>query len=188
MINSERCINRSCGKFVNSALPGHQKLFNSSFKCMSNTVEHTMYASVYIYIVRSVWFRFVIYKNAVLFFLYFGAVSGGFCYQYAMMRKLPNSLYLGHARTGWVNFFKTFWEEIKFLMLNSFKEYLRKQSLTEQQKTGIITCSPKQGKDRRHMKNWRPITLLNSTYNIFSGILANRIKMTLDSIIHNDQK
>ena len=50
MINSERCINRSCGKFVNSALPGHQKLFNSSFKCMSNTVEHTMYASVYIYI------------------------------------------------------------------------------------------------------------------------------------------
>ena len=29
---------------------------------------------------------------------------------------------------------------MKFLMLNSFTEYLSKQSLTEQQKTGIITC------------------------------------------------
>ena len=46
-------------------------------------------------------------------------------------------------------FFKTFWEEIKFLMLNTFKEYLWKENLTEQQKTGIITCLPKQGKDRR---------------------------------------
>ena len=73
-------------------------------------------------------------------------------------------------------------------MINTFREYLTKQSLTEQQKTGIITCLPKQGKDRSYMKNWRPITLLNSTYKIFSGILAIRIKMTLDSIIHNDQK
>ena len=38
------------------------------------------------------------------------------------------------------------------------------------------------------MKNWRPITLFNSTYKIFSGLLANRIKTTLDSIILNDQK
>ena len=85
-------------------------------------------------------------------------------------------------------FFKIFWEEIKFLMLNTFKEYLDKKKLSDQQKIGIITCLPKQGKDRRHMKNWRPITLLNSTYKIFSGLLANRIKTTLDSIIHNDQK
>ena len=40
------------------------------------TVEHTMYASVYIYSVHSMWFRFVIYKNAVLFYLYFLYGSG----------------------------------------------------------------------------------------------------------------
>ena len=85
-------------------------------------------------------------------------------------------------------FFKIFWDNINFLMLHTFQRYLDTENLTEQQKTGIITCLQKQGKDRRHIKNWRPITLLNSTYKTFSGILADRLKTTLDSIIHNDQK
>ena len=73
-------------------------------------------------------------------------------------------------------------------MLNTFKEYLDTQRLTDQQNLGIITCLPKQGKDRRYMINWRPITLLNSTYKIFSVLLAERIKTTLTEIVHNDQK
>ena len=85
-------------------------------------------------------------------------------------------------------FFKIFWEDMKYLMLNTFRKYLDTQRLTDQQNLGIITCLPKQGKDRRHMKNWRPITLLNSTYKIFSGMLAERIKTTLTEIVHNDQK
>ena len=86
------------------------------------------------------------------------------------------------------DFLKLFWDDIKFLMLNTFRRYLETENLTEQQKTGIITCLPKQGKDRRLIKNWRPITLLNSIYKIFSWILADRLKTTLDSIIRNDQK
>ena len=85
-------------------------------------------------------------------------------------------------------FFKIFWEDLKFLMLNTFKEYLNNKRISDQQNLGIITCLPKQGKDRRYMKNWRPITLLNSTYKIFSGLLAERIKSTLGELIHNDQK
>ena len=85
-------------------------------------------------------------------------------------------------------FLKIFWEDLKFLMLNTFKEYLNNKRINEQQNLGIITCLPKQGKDRRYMKNWRPITLLNSTYKIFSGLLAERIKSTLEELIHNDQK
>ena len=73
-------------------------------------------------------------------------------------------------------------------MLNTFKEYLNNKRISDQQNLGIITCLPKQGKDRRYMKNWRPITLLNSTYKIFSGLLAERIKSTLGELIHNDQK
>ena len=85
-------------------------------------------------------------------------------------------------------FFKIFWEDITFLMLNTFKEYQETQRLTDQQNLGIITCLPKQGKDRRYMKNWRPITLLNLTYKILSGMLAERLKTTLAEIVHNDQK
>ena len=85
-------------------------------------------------------------------------------------------------------FFKIFWENLKFLMLNTFKEYLDNKRINDQQNLGIITCLPKQGKDRRYMKNWRPITLLNSTYKIFSGLLAERLRSTLEELIHNDQK
>ena len=55
------------------------RLFNETTSSKKTyTVKHTMYASVYIYSVHSVWFRFAIFKNAVLFFLYFGAVSSGY--------------------------------------------------------------------------------------------------------------
>ena len=37
------------------------------------------------------------------------------------------------------------------------------------------------------MKNWRPITLLNTIYKIASGTLANRIKTVLPKIINSDQ-
>ena len=38
------------------------------------------------------------------------------------------------------------------------------------------------------MKNWRPISLLNTTYKLFSGVIANRLKGVLGSIIHENQK
>jgi hypothetical protein len=40
------------------------------------------------------------------------------------------------------------------------------------------------GGDRDNIRNWRPITLLNSDYKIISKLLANRI----NKIIHTDQK
>ena len=53
---------------------------------------------------------------------------------------------------------------------------------------GIITLIPKGSKDKTLLKNWRPLTLLNSLYELASGCIAERIKPHLDSIIHRDQK
>ena len=60
--------------------------------------------------------------------------------------------------------------------------------MNKTQTSGLITCIPKGGKTRNDLKNWRPITLLNSIYQFYSGIIANRIKKNLPKLIHTDQK
>ena len=41
--------------------------------------------------------------------------------------------------------------------------------------------------DRILLKNWRPITLLTTDYNILSEALANRLQKVLAFIVHSDQ-
>ena len=61
-------------------------------------------------------------------------------------------------------------------------------SLSVTQRLGIITLIPKGDKDKNYLKNWRPLTLLNTIYKMVSGCIAERIKPHLDTIIHGDQK
>ena len=44
------------------------------------------------------------------------------------------------------------------------------------QRQVVITCIPKEGKDQQYLKNWRPITLLNTMYKIASSCIAARYK------------
>jgi hypothetical protein len=46
---------------------------------------------------------------------------------------------------------------------------------------------PKKNKDPRLLKNWRPISLLNTDYKIITKVLANRIKKVLPTVINHDQ-
>ena len=62
----------------------------------------------------------------------------------------------------------------------------RTESLNSPQKEGLITLLPKGDKPRQFLK-WKPITLLNVSYKIASGCIANRIKRVLPNIIHSDQ-
>ena len=87
-----------------------------------------------------------------------------------------------------VEFYKFFWGDIRPYLINSFKESFVKGELSINQRRGIISCIPKGNKDRTLLKNWRPITLLNSDYKIISNVLANRLKKHLPRIIHQDQK
>ena len=42
--------------------------------------------------------------------------------------------------------------------------------------------------ERRHLlKNWRPLSLLDTVYKIASGTIANRIKLVLNNLIDKDQ-
>ena len=84
-------------------------------------------------------------------------------------------------------FFKFFVEELKHWIPRYFREAIENDFFSEIALEGIITCIPKQGKLRNDLKNWRPLTLLNSIYKCYSSIIANRLKTTLPSLINEDQ-
>ena len=85
-------------------------------------------------------------------------------------------------------FYKCFWRNLKQFVVNSFNHGYKTGSLSITQKLGIIILLPKPNKDKTLLSNWRPISLLNHCYKILSGVLAERLKPTLPSIIHPDQK
>ena len=59
--------------------------------------------------------------------------------------------------------------------------------LSNSQKQAIITLIEKRGKDKRLIKNWRPISLINVDTKIISKVLANRLEKVLPNLIHSNQ-
>lgn len=49
-----------------------------------------------------------------------------------------------------------------------------------------ISLIPKEGQDLTNAKNYRPISLLNNDYTLFTRILAERIKFFLQHFIGED--
>ena len=80
------------------------------------------------------------------------------------------------------------WHDLKIILLKLLNFYRENNALNPSQLEGTITCIPKGGKLRNNLKNWRPITLLNSIDKFYSSTIADRIKIILPKIIHTDQK
>ncbi len=84
-------------------------------------------------------------------------------------------------------FYKFFWNDLGHYLIRSFNNSIALGELSVTQKHGIVTLLPKEGKSKLYLKNWRPITLLNSDYKIFSGILSTRLQNVLQRIIGHTQ-
>ena len=102
------------------------------------------------------------------------------------VKDLPNNKTPGPDGIP-VEFYKFFWPDIGQELIQSF--YISKEigMLPQSQKLGIINLIPKEDKDIRLLKNWRPISLLNSDYKILTKTLANKMKHALKEIINEDQ-
>ena len=103
------------------------------------------------------------------------------------LKKCKNNVAPGAS--GFTNeFYKFFWNDIKYFVINSIDHAFTNTKLSITQRLGIISIIPKGDKDKRYLTNWRPLTLLNTLYKLVSGCIAERIKPVLPTIIHPDQK
>ena len=84
-------------------------------------------------------------------------------------------------------FYKFFWTEIKELVLDALNYAFNTGKLSIDQRRGIISLIPKKDKQRTLLKNWRPISLLNTDYKLLSKSMARRMQSFLPKLIHGDQ-
>lgn len=85
-----------------------------------------------------------------------------------------------------VQFYRKFWHKVKNMFLSSVSTSSETGKLTQSQRRGI-TLIEKTGKEKKMLKSWRPISLLNVDYKIISKSRANRIKPLLNKLIHLSQ-
>ena len=72
-------------------------------------------------------------------------------------------------------FYVTFWDDIKATFVSSLKQAKERKELSISQRKAIIKLIEKKDRDKRYIKNWRPISLLNVDIKILSKALAKRL-------------
>ena len=103
------------------------------------------------------------------------------------LKKSKNNVSPGSS--GFTNeFYKFFWNDLKIFVSNAINYGYENGMLSVTQRLGIITLIPKGDKDKTFIKNWRPLTLLNTLYKLVSGCIVERIKPHLNTLINGDQK
>ena len=85
-------------------------------------------------------------------------------------------------------FYEYFWNEIKIPFLVSIhRAFLNRELRSSQKQVLIKILGKKNAKDKRFIKNWRPISLLNTDMKIISKVLSTRIKHLLPILISSNQ-
>ena len=73
-------------------------------------------------------------------------------------------------------FYVAFFEILGPKLLTSLNYAFSVGELPTSQRQAVITLIEKSGRDKRLIKNWRPVSLLNVDAKIISKILADRVK------------
>ena len=85
------------------------------------------------------------------------------------------------------SFYLAFWPLLGKLVVDSLNYAFEYGELSNSQKQAVITLIEKKGKDKRLVKNWRPISLVNVDAKLASKTLAKRLEKVLPEIIHFNQ-
>ena len=85
-----------------------------------------------------------------------------------------------------VEFYLTFWSDIKDLIMGGYREALHCKELSDMQKTSSMSLLFKK-LDRTLFKYYRPLTLSNTDYKIVAFIFARRLQKIIYKLISVEQ-
>ena len=85
-----------------------------------------------------------------------------------------------------IEFYQTMFPIIKNDLKDNYNGYLQNGRMLAETKSSITTLTPKPGPENL-IENYRPISLLNCDYKIFSKIISQRLQPILKEIIHESQ-
>lgn len=85
-----------------------------------------------------------------------------------------------------IEFYKFFWQDLKDIMIKLIQDFQVTSILPKSMKNIVVTPVPKKG-DRLQIKNWRPISLLNTDYKIIARIFSKKIAQVSSSLLSSDQ-
>ena len=80
-------------------------------------------------------------------------------------------------------FYKTFWDKLKTSLMESVNQAFHTKTLSISQRQAVIKLIEKRDRDKRSIKNWRPIYLLNVETKIVSKTISKKLKTALPTLI-----
>ena len=87
-----------------------------------------------------------------------------------------------------VDFYLTFWNEVKDLVFQSYMYAFEANHLSLTQRRGIIRLIPKRDKNLLFVSSWHPITLLNVDFKMLTKLFSVRLAKFLPDLVHPDQR
>ena len=78
-----------------------------------------------------------------------------------------------------IEFYLAFWPLFGTNIVDSTNYSYEFGELSNSQKQAITTLIEKKGKDKRMIKNWRPLSLINVHAKIISKVLAKRLEKSI---------
>lgn len=84
-------------------------------------------------------------------------------------------------------FYKVFKEKLSVILKGIYDDVFRKEGVNPRMGLGLMKIIYKKQGDKTNLKNFRPITMLNTDFKILAKVLANRLKNVVPSIIETNQ-
>ena len=94
---------------------------------------------------------------------------------------------MGANKSPRKEFYIGLFKEIHMYLIQALNHSFSNGQLSNSQRQAMITLIEKKGKDKRYLKNWGPISLINFDAKIASKAIAMRIYKFVAKLVHCDQ-